>query len=378
MDPRDEMEPDQLQMLQQAFCEQLMACLDECARGRKGLFGDVALLSEERISVWPEAARLRELALALQGVLAQQEERNALCDEFLTSARCTARATPANASWRERFWSASSGARWARSRKGINCRGNSARISRALLAGFATLAALVIALTALLARMVPSWVGSEGKPQPGLPTGDLRPYAIVNLGYSFLAAAAGGYVTAWVAAANPLIHVLALALVVLALAALSALQSRGKQPIWYALALVAISPIGVLAGGLVRLRVLGIYVKVPLVEFVPLEHNSGTDGRRWELWEQWHLQSPQNARSAGNSPDSLRQRNFGRGFGSEKKAGLSFRQRCARRWEWWRAKCSIWLWMTGSCAWQRGENACGARRSGRVKLSRRGFRLPMS
>jgi hypothetical protein len=46
--------------------------------------------------------------------------------------------------------------------------------------------------------------------------------------------------------------------VVLALAALSALQSRGKQPVWYALSLVAISPLGVLAGGLMRLRVLGI------------------------------------------------------------------------------------------------------------------------
>ena len=120
----------------------------------------------------------------------------------------------------------------------------------ALLAGYATFAALVIALTALLARLVPSWVGSEGKPQFA--------YVFVNLGYSFLAAAAGGYVTAWVAAANPLIHVLALAMVVLALAALSALQSRAKQPVWYALSLLAISPIGVFAGGLVRLRVLGI------------------------------------------------------------------------------------------------------------------------
>jgi hypothetical protein len=83
-------------------------------------------------------------------------------------------------------------------------------------------------------------------------------FAFVSLGASFLAAAAGGYVTAWVAAANPLIHVLALAIVVLALAALSALQSRGKQPIWFQLAQVAISPIGVLAGGLTRLRVLGI------------------------------------------------------------------------------------------------------------------------
>jgi hypothetical protein len=58
--------------------------------------------------------------------------------------------------------------------------------------------------------------------------------------------------------ANPLVHVLALGIVVLALAALSALQSRGNQPIWYQLAQVAISPLGVLAGGLLRLRVLGI------------------------------------------------------------------------------------------------------------------------
>lgn len=120
----------------------------------------------------------------------------------------------------------------------------------ALVAGFAVMALLVIGINALLTRLVPSWAGAEGRPQPG--------YVVVNLGYSLLSAAAGGYVTAWAAAANPLIHVLALGLVVLALAALSALQSRGKQPIWYQLALVAISPLGVLAGGLVRMRVLGI------------------------------------------------------------------------------------------------------------------------
>jgi hypothetical protein len=87
MDPRDEIEevqePGQLEMLAQAFCEQLMACLDECARGRRGLFSDVALLCEDEDCAWPEAARLRELGVALQGILAQQEERNALCDEFL-------------------------------------------------------------------------------------------------------------------------------------------------------------------------------------------------------------------------------------------------------------------------------------------------------
>jgi len=83
MDPRDEIEPGQLEMLAQAFAEQLLACLDECARGRKGLFSDVELLSGDEDSSWPEAARLRELAVALQGIFAQQEQRNALCDEFL-------------------------------------------------------------------------------------------------------------------------------------------------------------------------------------------------------------------------------------------------------------------------------------------------------
>ena len=87
LDPELDPESDPLAPLAQAFCEQLMACLDECARGRKGLFSDVKLLGDDE-HAWPEAARLRELALALQGVLAQQdwaqqERHNALCDEFL-------------------------------------------------------------------------------------------------------------------------------------------------------------------------------------------------------------------------------------------------------------------------------------------------------
>jgi hypothetical protein len=120
----------------------------------------------------------------------------------------------------------------------------------ALLAGFATMTLAVVILTALLARLAPDWVGVEGKPGAS--------YAFVNLGYSFLAAAGGGYVTAWASAANAMIHVLVLGIVVLAMSALSALQSRGKQPVWYALTLLALMPLGVLAGGLLRLRVLGI------------------------------------------------------------------------------------------------------------------------
>ena len=82
MDPRDAMDPAQMEALNRAFSEQLLACLDACARGRHGLFAE-AIDSENPEQTWPEAARLRELALALQGIFAQQGERNALADEFL-------------------------------------------------------------------------------------------------------------------------------------------------------------------------------------------------------------------------------------------------------------------------------------------------------
>ena len=82
MDPRDQMPPEQLDTLNHAFSDQLLACLDECVRGRQGLFSE-PIDADEPEKSWPEAARLRELAVALQQVLAQQEQRNALCDEFL-------------------------------------------------------------------------------------------------------------------------------------------------------------------------------------------------------------------------------------------------------------------------------------------------------
>ncbi|MGB8031940.1 MAG: hypothetical protein WCF30_19985 [Terracidiphilus sp.] len=81
MDPRDAMPPSQIEMLSRVFSEQLLACLDECARGHVGLFSE--LIDKEEEKSWPEAARLRDLAVALQSVLAQHGERNALCDEFL-------------------------------------------------------------------------------------------------------------------------------------------------------------------------------------------------------------------------------------------------------------------------------------------------------
>ena len=120
-----------------------------------------------------------------------------------------------------------------------------------LAAGFAAAMLVVLGLRGLLQLFVPSLAAVSARPSPS--------YTVVNLGASFLAGAAGGYITAYAAAANPLVHVLALGLILLALAALSSLQLRGQLPIWYQLTQVAIAPLGVLAGGLLRLRVLGIF-----------------------------------------------------------------------------------------------------------------------
>jgi len=89
MDPQNEMESQsetesgQMDALTSVFQDQLIACLDECARGRHGLFSEYEHLGEDDKRAWPEAARLRQLAVGLQAILAQSGDSFALCDEFL-------------------------------------------------------------------------------------------------------------------------------------------------------------------------------------------------------------------------------------------------------------------------------------------------------
>lgn len=120
----------------------------------------------------------------------------------------------------------------------------------ALLAGFATMIFFVTIATTALKKIAPDWVGASDSPRTA--------YIFVNLAYSLMAAVAGGYVTAWAAAENPLKHTLTLALAILLLSALTALQQRGQQPIWYQLLLIAIMPAGVFAGDVLRLKGIGI------------------------------------------------------------------------------------------------------------------------
>ena len=119
-----------------------------------------------------------------------------------------------------------------------------------LAAGFAAIA-LLLALATLLARVL-GWQSAPAQGQD-------RPITLAwNLGSTLLAALVGGYVTATLAHLNPLIHALALALILLLLGALSALQTRGQAPIWFALLLLALAPCAVVLGGMLRLWQLGI------------------------------------------------------------------------------------------------------------------------
>ena len=82
MDGPGDIPPQQLDALNDAFRAALLPCLEECAHGRSGIFGHNTSHGEEAAG-WPEAEKVRELAISIQAVLAQSGERNALCDEFL-------------------------------------------------------------------------------------------------------------------------------------------------------------------------------------------------------------------------------------------------------------------------------------------------------
>jgi hypothetical protein len=113
----------------------------------------------------------------------------------------------------------------------------------ALLAGFAAMELLIAGATAVIARK--GGAGSAG-------------LVAVNMACSFAAAAAGGYVTAWLAVTRPLHTVLVLAVVVLVLGAITTVQTRGTRRAWQPVALMVVCALGVMAGGLLRLRVAGL------------------------------------------------------------------------------------------------------------------------
>lgn len=113
----------------------------------------------------------------------------------------------------------------------------------ALLAGFATMELPIAAVAAVTGRK-----GGTGPPG----------WVAVNMVCSFVAAVAGGYVTAWLAVARPLHTVLTLAVAVLVLGAISTVVTRGTRPAWQQVAQMVVCALGVMAGGLLQLKVAGL------------------------------------------------------------------------------------------------------------------------
>ncbi|MGF1470624.1 MAG: hypothetical protein ACFB50_02645 [Rubrobacteraceae bacterium] len=117
----------------------------------------------------------------------------------------------------------------------------------AVLAGYAVMVALVAGTTAALARLWPASSENDGSPTPA--------YTAVNLAYSSLFGAAGGYVASALAHRPSTRPATALAGLVLVLGAAYSVQSAGgKQPNWYLALLPALSSCSVIAGGYANTR----------------------------------------------------------------------------------------------------------------------------
>ena len=102
----------QLEPLIQVFREGLLACLEECASGRRGLFSDFThLAADADDTAWPEATKIRELAFALQAILAQSEEQDKLCDQFLDLCSIHGESDPGEPRLARAFLAEISGAR---------------------------------------------------------------------------------------------------------------------------------------------------------------------------------------------------------------------------------------------------------------------------
>lgn len=116
----------------------------------------------------------------------------------------------------------------------------------AVVAGYASMAAVVIALSVILKKAAPKWVGSAGSPN--------AMYVVTNLIYSLAAAVLGGYIAAAIGSRAPLAHACALAGIVFLLAIVSMVQMGDKQPRWYQVALIIVGTAGTIVGGLLRAR----------------------------------------------------------------------------------------------------------------------------
>jgi len=115
----------------------------------------------------------------------------------------------------------------------------------AVLVGLVTGMVVVMALTYLAAHLF--FEGDLTAP----PT---QPYLVVNIAYSFGAAALAGWLAARLGGSRPLAHASGVALLILLLSSGGGSNPGAGVPDWYGPALAALMPLGALLGGWLRAR----------------------------------------------------------------------------------------------------------------------------
>jgi hypothetical protein len=115
----------------------------------------------------------------------------------------------------------------------------------AVLGGFAAMAVIVMATTAVAAQLlVPGGMQAMATPSASLPPA----YLATNLLCGAAAALIGGALTARIAGHDPLIHGGALAMLMVLMSFASMKQAAGRQPRWYQLTLMTVMPALALLG----------------------------------------------------------------------------------------------------------------------------------
>ncbi len=112
-----------------------------------------------------------------------------------------------------------------------------ARSFVAILVGYMVMTLAVIVLTLIFVKTMGQ---HSGHPTPA--------YLVVNVIYSLLAAAIGGFVTASIAKRKPIEHAAILGSVMLIMGVLSYRHYSGLQPVWYQIMMTIVPSLCAVAG----------------------------------------------------------------------------------------------------------------------------------